>query len=124
MNSKDPGFPLMDAERFLECMSGDASLCVDILETGLKEWGEQVAEIRNLTADSDEESARRALHSLRGGSSTFEASSLAGLLQKMESECEVSGVKSMLPQLAAFETEAIAYREGLLCLIDELRGRI
>lgn len=124
MNSTDPEFPLISAECFLENMGGDAALCVTIIETGLKEGDEQMARIQNLTGESNGQAALRVLHSLRGGSATFEAVSLVAILQKMETECEVSGVKSILPHLKAFEAEAIAYRKGLLRLMEELRGRL
>jgi len=122
MKSTDPGFPLMDANRFLEYLGGDPALCVDILETGVKEWDAQVTQIKNLNGDSDKEFAIQAMHSLRGGSATFEALSLVALLQKMESACEVHGVSSVLPHLGTFEVEALAYREGLDCMISELRA--
>lgn len=124
MSAPQPDFPMIDAERFLENMGGDAALCVTIIETGLKEGDGQIAHIRNLTGDSDDEATRRVLHSLRGGSGTFEASSFVRLLQAMESVCEVHGVKSILPHLAAFEAGALAYREGLLRLLEEMRTRL
>ncbi len=123
MNATDSDFPLMPAERLLENMGGDSDLCVEILETGLKEGEEQVEQIRNFHADSDRIVAMRALHSLRGASATFEAKSLASLLQRMESDCEVGGVECLVSHRAEFETEVAAYRNGLLCLIKELRAR-
>lgn len=124
MKSTDSDFPLMPAERFLENMGGDSALCLEILETGLKEGEEQVVQIRSFHAGSDKVIAMRALHSLRGASATFEAKSLASLLQRMESECEVGGVQSILPHLQEFESEAASYRRGLLCLIEEMRARL
>jgi len=124
MSSTDPGFPLISAEEFLENMGGDPELCITIIETGLKEGEEQAEQIRSLTAESDGESSRRLLHSLRGGSATFGARSLVALLQMMESACEADGVGAVLPHLGTFEAESRGYQEGLLRLIEEMRARL
>jgi len=121
MNSSDPDFPLMNAESFLDCMGGEPSLCVMILETALREGDEQIAEIQTLTERSDKQATARVLHSLRGGSATFGAKSLGALSQLMESECNQHGVAAVLPHLSAFEGESVAYRRALECLLAELR---
>jgi HPt (histidine-containing phosphotransfer) domain-containing protein len=122
MHSTDPNFPLMASERFLETMGNDPELCLSILETALNEATEQVAQISELSERSDRESARAVLHSLRGGSATFEAAALGAVLQKMETACEVDGLAPVLPLLGVFEIEARRYREGLVCLVEEIRA--
>lgn len=111
----------MDSAHFLETMGGDPSLCVSILETALREANEQVTLIKILSEHTDRESARAVLHSLRGGSATFEAFTLGALLQKMETACELNGMESVMPLLGDFNTEAQRYRDALDCLLEEMR---
>ena len=123
MPSTDSGSSLISSARFLENIGGDPALGLEILALALKDVEEGAECIRSVRIDTDKKSTIRALHSLRGSSAIFEATALTDLLQSMESECTVGGPAALFSFLGPFESQAATYRDGLLSLMQGLRGR-
>ncbi len=113
---------MLSAKDFLESLGGDPEVCVEILMIALQECEAQIAEVTALQPGADADSARRALHSLRGASSTFGATSFVALMRRMETDCNAGNLDNVLGELENFRRSSARYREELRAMLDELRA--
>ncbi len=115
-------FPFVTAPEFIELMGGDKDVCAEIIDVALQECLPQIEAVQALQAGASADSVARALHSLRGSSATFGASSFGTQLRDMESQCQAGDTGAARAGLKNFNQACLRYREELRKLAENIRA--
>ncbi len=120
--SPSSDFTFVTAPEFVETMGDDKDVCAEIIELALQECLPQIEVVQALQSGGSADSAARALHSLRGSSATFGASSFGTLLREMESQCQAGEIDAARAELENFNRACLRYREELRKLAENVRA--
>ena len=84
-------------------MGGDQEFVSELIDELLDDAPRQLRALREAAAAGDEETARRAAHTLKGNARTFGATELSSLCQEAEAAAANGDLDAVLPRLEAIE---------------------
>ncbi len=119
----DTSAPIYDAETLDQLRElideGDTSFLDDLFQSYFETALEN---LQTLRTDSDQETLRRAAHTLKGSSLNVGATGVAGVCKSLEAELKVSVVEDMPARIALIEAQIERVRNSYESKIRELAG--